>query len=185
MLHRLWFNFGEHSLGDSHIKTFLDLKIMYKFFHTFQWRVLWTWMLMSTTITNSWLHIGRAEDLGKSCGRVRWRIAGPRDNRECTERPTESTKVDPWGLPETEPSNKEQAQAGPTPPPPNVTDVQLGLTIVWPQWEKMHLVLQWLDVPGWGDTQVGHPPSQKRMGVGLRKVAMQGSPGGGVNAIRM
>jgi hypothetical protein len=44
-----------------------------------------------------------------------------------TGRPTESTMLDPWGLPETEPPTKEQAWAGPGPPHTYVADVQLSL----------------------------------------------------------
>jgi hypothetical protein len=37
------------------------------------------------------------------------------EDRDSTERPTESTNLDPWGLPETEPPTKERAWAGAKP----------------------------------------------------------------------
>jgi hypothetical protein len=46
-------------------------------------------------------------------GRVGGRTERPEDDRDFTEKPTESTNLDPWGLPETESPTKEQAQAGP------------------------------------------------------------------------
>ena len=49
-------------------------------------------------------------------GRVRGKIDGPqRDRTYPRGRPTESTNLDPWKLPETEPPTKEQIQAGPWP----------------------------------------------------------------------
>jgi hypothetical protein len=35
-------------------------------------------------------------ELGDSYGRIEGRIIGPRGNRNSTERPTESTNLDPW-----------------------------------------------------------------------------------------
>lgn len=32
---------------------------------------------------------------------------------------------------------------------------------VWPQWERMYLLLQRLEVLGWAGTQGGPPPSQR------------------------
>jgi hypothetical protein len=37
-------------------------------------------------------------------------------NRDSMGRPTESTNLDPWGVPETESPAKKRAQAGPRPP---------------------------------------------------------------------
>ena len=48
-------------------------------------------------------------ELRESCGRVGRRIEGPKEDRDSTGRPTESTNLDPWGLPETE-----RAWAGPS-----------------------------------------------------------------------
>ena len=55
-------------------------------------------------------------ELLESCGRVGGRIEEPEEDRDSTGRPTESTNLDLWGLPETEPLTKEQAWAGPRPP---------------------------------------------------------------------
>ena len=44
------------------------------------------------------------------------KIEGPKVDRDSTGRPRESTNLDPWGLPETEPPGKEHAWAGPRPP---------------------------------------------------------------------
>jgi hypothetical protein len=52
----------------------------------------------------------------KSFGRVREKNDELEEDRKSTERPTESTNLDPLGLPETEPSTKEQAWAGPRSP---------------------------------------------------------------------
>ena len=45
-----------------------------------------------------------------------WSIEGPEEDRDFIKGPSESTNLDPWGLPETEPTTEEQAWAGPTPP---------------------------------------------------------------------
>ena len=42
-------------------------------------------------------------ELRKSYGRVGGRTEGPEKDRDSTGRPTESTILDLWGLPETEP----------------------------------------------------------------------------------
>ena len=44
---------------------------------------------------------------------------GQQDDSDSTGRPTESTNLDSWGLPETESMNKEQVWAGPRPPTHN------------------------------------------------------------------
>ena len=46
------------------------------------------------------------EELGEELGK---RIDGPKEDRDSIERPKESTNLDPWGVPETEPPTKEQA----------------------------------------------------------------------------
>ena len=51
----------------------------------------------------------------------------PKEDRGTTGRPTKSTTLNPWGLPETEPPTKEQACAR-----IYVADVQLGLHMVSP-----------------------------------------------------
>jgi hypothetical protein len=48
-------------------------------------------------------------ELRESCRRVRRRIEGPEETRDSTERPTESTYLDPLGLLEIESPSKEQA----------------------------------------------------------------------------
>ena len=48
-------------------------------------------------------------ELGKSWGRVGGKTEGHEEDRDSTGRPTESTNLDPWGLPETE-----RAWAGPS-----------------------------------------------------------------------
>jgi hypothetical protein len=48
--------------------------------------------------------------------RVGGRIEGPKEDRDSTGRPTESTNLDPRGLLETEPPIKERAWTGPRPP---------------------------------------------------------------------
>jgi len=45
-------------------------------------------------------------ELGKSCGRVGGRIEELRGDRDSTRRPTEPINLNPWGLPETEPTTK-------------------------------------------------------------------------------
>jgi hypothetical protein len=54
-------------------------------------------------------------ELGDSYGRIGKRIAGPKGDRNSTERPMESTNLDPWGS-ESEPPIKEHTRAGPRPP---------------------------------------------------------------------
>jgi hypothetical protein len=54
-------------------------------------------------------------ELEESCGRV-GRIEGLDKDREFTERPTKSTNLNPWGLPETEPLTKEHTKNGFRPP---------------------------------------------------------------------
>ena len=51
-------------------------------------------------------------ELREAYGRVKRRIEGPKEYRDSTGRPTESTNLDPWGLLETEPPTKEHTQAG-------------------------------------------------------------------------
>jgi hypothetical protein len=48
-------------------------------------------------------------------------------NSKMAGRPTESTNLDPWELPETESPTKEQAGSGPRPPAYHVAYKQLGL----------------------------------------------------------
>ena len=45
--------------------------------------------------------------LREARGRVVGRIEGLGGDKDSTRRPTESTNLDPWGLPETEPPTKE------------------------------------------------------------------------------
>ena len=61
-------------------------------------------------------------DLQESCRRVGGRIEGPQEDSDSTGRPTKSTNLDPWGLPETEPPTKKQAWAGPRPPHTHVAE---------------------------------------------------------------
>jgi hypothetical protein len=71
-------------------------------------------------------------------------IEGPEEDRDSTRRPTESTNLDLWGLPETETPTREQTWAGPTPTPStSVTAVQRGLH-VGPQQLKQGLSLSLL-----------------------------------------
>jgi hypothetical protein len=46
-------------------------------------------------------------ELGESCGSVGGWTGGPEEVRDSMERPSESTNLDPWGLPETDPPIKE------------------------------------------------------------------------------
>jgi len=46
-----------------------------------------------------------------SYGRVRGRIEGPKGDRNSTEKPTESTHLNPWEFPETEPPTKKHTWA--------------------------------------------------------------------------
>lgn len=55
-------------------------------------------------------------EVRESCGRVEGRVEGPRGDRDSTKRPTESTNLDLWGLPKTEPPTKEHIWAGPRSP---------------------------------------------------------------------
>jgi hypothetical protein len=34
--------------------------------------------------------------------------------------------------------------------------------LIWPQWERLHQAMQWLDVLGWRDTQGNAPFSEKK-----------------------
>ena len=98
-------------------------------------------------------------ELGESCGRVERRIEGPKEDRDSTERPTESTNLGPWKLPKTESQTKEKTLAGPRSPEHiYVADEQIGVYVgppkleqgavpepvaclpFWSQWEKTHLV---------------------------------------------
>ena len=54
----------------------------------------------------------RQAELEESCGREGKRIEGTREVKDTTGKPTESTNLDPWELPETEPPTKEHTQAG-------------------------------------------------------------------------
>ena len=79
-------------------------------------------------------------EVGDSYGRVGERTQGPKGDRNSTGRATESTNLDSWGLPETEPPIKEHTWAGPRPPYPSpctyVADVQLGLRVGPKQLER-------------------------------------------------
>ena len=48
----------------------------------------------------------------KPCGRVARRIEQPGRNRDAARKSIESTKVDSWELPETEPQTKEYTRSG-------------------------------------------------------------------------
>jgi len=52
-------------------------------------------------------------DFEQSYGRAERRIEEPEEDRDSTGRPTESTNLDPWGLPETQSPIKDRAWAGP------------------------------------------------------------------------
>jgi hypothetical protein len=70
-------------------------------------------------------------------GRVRGKIDGPqRDRTYPRGRPTVSTNLDPWELPETEPQPKSRYRLvlGPG------TYIAEGCHC-WPQWEKMYRIL--------------------------------------------
>lgn len=56
------------------------------------------------------------------------RMEGPEEDRDAT-RPTESTKLDPWRLPETEPPTKEQVWVGPRPSAP--LQQMCSLVFIW------------------------------------------------------
>jgi hypothetical protein len=63
------------------------------------------------------------EDLGEEL-RTPKGIGTPQEDQQS------QTKLDPWGLPETEPPTKEHTRAGLCmPPPPYVANVQLGLLV--------------------------------------------------------
>jgi hypothetical protein len=51
-------------------------------------------------------------DIQEAYGRDGGRIEGLKKDRHSTGRPTESTNLDPWRLPETEPPTKECTQDG-------------------------------------------------------------------------
>ena len=55
-------------------------------------------------------------ELRESFRRVGRKIDGPKEDKDSIGRPTISSNLDPWELPETQPPTKEQAQAGPRPP---------------------------------------------------------------------
>jgi hypothetical protein len=55
-------------------------------------------------------------ELRESYGRVGRNIEGPEEDTDSTRRPTESTNLESWGLPETESLTKEWAGTGPSPP---------------------------------------------------------------------
>ena len=70
-------------------------------------------------LTSEWLHLAvngkryrapqpniRWSSAG-SCRRVVVRTKGPKADSDSTGKPTESTNLDPWGLPESESPNKE------------------------------------------------------------------------------
>jgi hypothetical protein len=43
---------------------------------------------------------------------------------------------------------------------------------IWPQWERVHIILQRLDIPGWEDTR--ELSSQRLRGRGLGRGTLQG-----------
>jgi hypothetical protein len=81
-------------------------------------------------------------ELGESYGRVGGRISGPEGDRNSTGRPTMSTNLDPWEVPETEPPTKRHTRAGPRLLHTDVADMQFGLHVgiwvlnneLWGQW---------------------------------------------------
>ena len=46
--------------------------------------------------------------------------------------------------------------------------------LVWPQWERKHLALQRLEVPGFGGYPGGGPPTQRKRGGGMGGRIVQG-----------
>ena len=66
-------------------------------------------------------------ELGESHRRVGKKIEGPEEDRDFIGKPTESTNLDPWGLPETESPSKQHTKAEPSPHCTYVADVQLDL----------------------------------------------------------
>jgi hypothetical protein len=109
-------------------------------------------------------------ELIESYGRVGGRIEEPKGDRDSIGRPIESTNLDPWGLSEAKLPIKEHTWAGPTLAIHTyVPALQLGFQasplttearavpdsvtcqwillfnlgyLVWPQWERIYLVLQ-------------------------------------------
>jgi hypothetical protein len=76
-------------------------------------------------------------------GRVRERIGVPQGDGNPRGRPTVSTNLDPWELPNTEPNQK--ANMGWS----NVLSTYLAEGYhVWAQWERMSLILLRLDSLG-------------------------------------
>ena len=69
-----------------------------------------------------------------SCVRVGGKTEGPEEDRVFTGKLTESTNLNPWGLPETEIATKEQACTTPM-SPAYVAEVQLGLHVGTPTTE--------------------------------------------------
>jgi hypothetical protein len=67
-------------------------------------------------------------EVGDPCGRVRGRIEGTEGDGNPIGRPTVSTNLDPWELPETKPPTKEHTQADLRQP---ATDLGKGC-LVWP-----------------------------------------------------
>ena len=67
--------------------------------------------------------------------RVRGRTEGPQGDGNPTGRPTVSTNLDPWKLPETEPPT-EYTVLSKAPS----TCVAEGY-VIWPQWERIQLIL--------------------------------------------
>ena len=68
-------------------------------------------------------------ELRDSYGRIGGRIAGPKEDRHSTGRPTESTDLDSWSLQESEQPTKQHTWAGSRPLCTYVADVQLGLYV--------------------------------------------------------
>jgi hypothetical protein len=62
---------------------------------------------MQILTANHWTQVGNPY------GRVRGRIKGTEGDDDPIRRPTMSTNLDPWELPETKPSIKECTQVGP------------------------------------------------------------------------
>lgn len=61
--------------------------------------------------TNAETHRQTLDEVGKSCPSVEGRNEGPEEDRDSKGRPTESTNLDPRGLPESEPPTKEHTGA--------------------------------------------------------------------------
>jgi hypothetical protein len=55
-------------------------------------------------------------EIRDACGRAGGRTEGPEGKGNPVRKPTESTKLDPWELSETEPLSKEHTWAGTRPP---------------------------------------------------------------------